>query len=53
MLKEDDLKILSGRERIPQGIIYKDYVITVVLEKISELTYSDTLVFNLCCGKSS
>ncbi len=45
MLKEDDLKILSGRERIPQGIIYKDYVITVVLEKISELTYSDTLVF--------
>ncbi len=44
-MKEEDLKRLSGRERIPQGIIYKDYVITAVLKKISELTYSDELVF--------
>lgn len=41
----DDLKRLAGRKKIPQGIIYKDYVITVILEKISERQYSDKLIF--------
>ena len=41
----DDLKRLAGRKNIPQGIIYKDYVITVILEKISERPYSEKLIF--------
>jgi predicted nucleotidyltransferase component of viral defense system len=41
----DDLKSLAGRKKIPQGIIYKDYVITAILEKISEKSYSDKLIF--------
>ncbi len=41
----DDLKSLAGRKKIPQGIIYKDYVITAILEKISEKSYSNKLIF--------
>lgn len=41
----DDLKSLAGRKKIPQGIIYKDYVITAILEKISERSYSEKLIF--------
>lgn len=41
----DELKRISGRKKIPQGVIYKDYVITVILEKISKLSYYDSLVF--------
>ena len=41
----DDLKRLAGRKNIPQGIIYKDYVITVILEKISHISDSNDLVF--------
>ena len=41
----DDLKSLAGRKKIPQGIIYKDYVITAILEKISEKSYSNKFIF--------
>ncbi len=41
----DDLKRLAGRKKIPQGIIYKDYVITVILEKISCGSHSNELIF--------
>lgn len=41
----DDLKRLAGRKNIPQGTLYKDYVITVLLENISERPYSEKLVF--------
>ncbi len=41
----DYLKRLAGRKKIPQGTIYKDYVITVILEKISERSYLEKLVF--------
>ena len=41
----DHLKRLAGRKNIPQGIIYKDYVITAILEKISEISYFEKLIF--------
>jgi len=41
----DDLKRLAGRKNIPQGIIYKDYVITAFLEKISKGPYLNDLIF--------
>ncbi|MFO7992010.1 MAG: nucleotidyl transferase AbiEii/AbiGii toxin family protein [Thermoplasmata archaeon] len=41
----DELKRLSGRKKIPQGIIYKDYVITVILEDISRKDYKEDLIF--------
>lgn len=44
-MEADELKRLSGKKKIPMGVIYKDYVLTVVLECISELPYSDKLVF--------
>ena len=44
-MKIDELKRLSGRKKIPQGIIYKDYVIAVVLEQISKGPYWNDLIF--------
>ena len=43
-MESDDLKSLAGRKKIPQGIIYKDYVITAILEKKSEKSYSNKLI---------
>ncbi len=41
----NDLKSLAGKKNIPQGIIYKDYVITVILEQISKGPYLNDLIF--------
>lgn len=44
-MRKDDLKRIAGREKIPLGTLEKDYVISIILEIISKLPYSDNLIF--------
>ncbi|KXB05492.1 hypothetical protein AKJ51_04995 [candidate division MSBL1 archaeon SCGC-AAA382A20] len=44
-MKGDEIKRLAGRKNIPIGTINKDYVLTVVLKQISDLPYSNKLIF--------
>jgi len=44
-MRKDDLKRIAGREKIPFGTVQNDYVISIILEIISKLPYSDNLIF--------
>jgi predicted nucleotidyltransferase component of viral defense system len=44
-MKEDELRRIAGRSKIPLGIVEKDYVITLVLSEISRLEYIQKMIF--------
>lgn len=44
-MTKDELKRITGKEKIPLGTVEKDYVISILLEVISKLPYSDGLIF--------
>ena len=44
-MKEDELRRIAGRNKIPLGIVEKDYVITLVLSEISRLEYIQKMIF--------
>ena len=44
-MRESELKRLASREKIPLGIVEKDYVLTIVLYHISRLPYAEQMAF--------
>lgn len=44
-MKEDELRRIAGRNKIPLEIVEKDYVITLVLNEISKLEYIQKMIF--------
>lgn len=44
-MRKDELKRLAGKEKIPLGTVERDYVISILLEIISRLPCSDSLIF--------
>ena len=44
-MREDELRRIAGKAKVPLGTVEKDYVITLILKEISELDYFKELVF--------
>jgi predicted nucleotidyltransferase component of viral defense system len=44
-MKEDELRRIAGRKKIPLGIVEKDYIITLVLSEISKLECIQKMIF--------
>lgn len=44
-MREDELKRIAGKAKVPLGTVEKDYVITLILNEISELDYFKELAF--------
>jgi len=45
LIKEDELRRIAGRKKIPLGIVEKDYVITLVLSEISKFECTHKMIF--------
>jgi predicted nucleotidyltransferase component of viral defense system len=44
-MREDELKRIAGKAKVPLGTVEKDYVITLILNEISGLDYFKELAF--------